>query len=104
MCDTPTTILLIFFDIVQGSHGLIIEDNNLTLAIPDKVMTWDAAAQYCHDNGGHLATVTDDYVQSLLGTLMKVKAISFLWIGAREKESGWTWADDMSQGQSEVKL
>ena len=83
------------------SGAIVLEDGNVTLAVPDMALPWDQAAQYCRENGGYLATVTNNHVQALLGTLMGIKGLSFLWIGAREKETGWAWADDhMGQGRS----
>ena len=82
----------------------MLEDENLTLSVPETEMKWGDAAQYCFKNGGHLVVANDDHVQTLLGTLMKLKSIAFLWIGAKERDTGWTWADDNNQGMDLMTL
>ena len=53
----------------------------------DKMLSWDAAEEFCQKEGGHLASVTSESTNDYIS---KEKS-RHLWIGGSDKENEGTW-------------
>ncbi|CAH1796584.1 unnamed protein product [Owenia fusiformis] len=61
----------------------------------DETLSWFAADQFCHDNGGYLASVHSDDDNNFIWGLVKDSAIDKYFIGLNEldQDKGYVWTD-----------
>lgn len=58
-----------------------------------KCLTWEQARQWCEDNGGHLATISDaDELNQVIAQLPSEGVVS-CWLGGYRTGGGWAWVD-----------
>ena len=59
-------------------------------------MSWPDAEQFCNENDGHLASVTNLKIQNYIQSKVeKNDSNTFFWIGGtdRENEGKWVWIE-----------
>lgn len=58
-----------------------------------KCLTWEQARQWCEDNGGHLATISNaDELNQVIAQLPAEGVVS-CWLGGYRTSGGWAWVD-----------
>ncbi len=58
-----------------------------------KCLTWEQARQWCEDNGGHLATISNaDELNQVIAQLPSEGVVS-CWLGGYRTGGGWAWVD-----------
>ncbi len=69
----------------------MVEFNGHYYEVFDESMTWNDAKNKCEDLGGHLATITSQEEQNLVGELVNKGKKKSYWLGGKINNSVWSW-------------
>ena len=75
-----------------GSSASTLTRNNHVYEYYPYEVTWHTAKQFCEERGGHLATVTSDEENTLIGNLFRdLLSHDGVWLGGTRISGSWQW-------------
>ena len=76
---------------IGSPAATVTRDNHIYKYYPYEV-TWHTAKQFCEEQGGHLATVTSDEENTLVGDLIRnLLSHDGVWLGGTNISGSWQW-------------